>query len=492
MVTKKTTEKMNKLIIYLLFIIGTSQIFSQNINDALRYSSDNVEGSARFAAMSGAFGALGGELSAISINPAGSAIYNKGVVSLSFSNNSITNDSDLQNNSLNSVMQSNISKKNNINFNQIGAVLVFNNIEEKSKWRKIAISLNYEQTNNNFNEFQTSGINSNGIDSYFLSYANGLAFDQISAFDGETITQAYSEIGSSYGYANQQAFLGYESFIIDPEGIDNPNNSSYYSNVNNTNSSGYYQDYYFKSRGYNGKLSANIAFQYLDNLYFGMNLNSHFIDYDQATYLQETTATGDLPALGLSIDEINFENNLSVIGEGFSVQIGAIAKVNDLLRLGISYDIFEDYKLQTPSKITASGALVFKKICLISFDYSVKDYSSIKFKPTNEPYFIEQNNLISNSLNKTISYRIGAEILQNRMSYRAGYKFEENPRGLSSHDLTGFSFGLGYKINNSRIDLSFEKFNLKNTHQMYDAGSLGNINLDTTNSIIKLTVVSIL
>ena len=125
-------------------------------------------------------------------------------------------------------------------------------------------------------------------------------------------------------------------------------------------------------------------------------------------------------------------------------------------------------------------------------EYSVKDYSSIKFKPTNEPYFIEQNNLISNSLNKTISYRIGAEILQNRMSYRAGYKFEENPRGLSSHDLTGFSFGLGYKINNSRIDLSFEKFNLKNTHQMYDAGSLGNINLDTTNSIIKLTVVSIL
>ena len=79
---------MNKIIISLIFIFGVGQIMSQNINDALRYSSDNVEGSARFSAMSGAFGALGGELSAISINPAGSAIYNKGVVSLSFSNNS--------------------------------------------------------------------------------------------------------------------------------------------------------------------------------------------------------------------------------------------------------------------------------------------------------------------------------------------------------------------------------------------------------------------
>ena len=155
-------------------------------------------------------------------------------------------------------------------------------------------------------------------------------------------------------------------------------------------------------------------------------------------------------------------------------------------------NIFQDYKLQTPSKITGSGALIFKKIGLISFDYSVKDYSSIKFKPSNDPHFIEQNNIISTNLEKSISYRIGAEILQNRMSYRAGYKFEENPRVSTGDDLTGFSFGLGYKINNSRIDLSFEKFNLKNTHQMYDAGSLGNINLDTTNSIIKLTVVSVL
>ena len=65
--------------------------------------------------MSGAFGALGGELSAISINPAGSAIYNKGVASLSFSSNVKQNDTDLQNNINNNVMQSNISKKSNEN-----------------------------------------------------------------------------------------------------------------------------------------------------------------------------------------------------------------------------------------------------------------------------------------------------------------------------------------------------------------------------------------
>ena len=521
---------MNKVFFSLIFIFGAGQIISQNINDALRYSTDDVEGSARFSAMSGAFGALGGELSAISINPAGSAIYNKGVASLSFSSNVKENDTDLMNNINNNVMQSNISKKSNFNMNQLGAVLVFNNVKENSKWKKMSISLNYEQTKNNFNKFHTSGLNSNSIDSYFLSYANGLSLDQISAFEGETITQAYSDIGNIFGYANQQAFLGYESFIIEPEDIENPNNTSYYSNVN-SNNPGYYKDYYFKSRGYNGKLSANIAFQYLDNLFFGINLNSHFIDYDQSTYLLEST--GDFPdSEGVYVNEIGFENNLSVLGEGFSVQLGAIAKVNDFLRLGLSYDsptwytvseetsqylattrteigtedgvvieqvlnpnvinIFQDYKLQTPSKITGSGALIFKKIGLISFDYSVKDYGSIRFKPSNDPHFIEQNNLITSSLDKSISYRIGAEILQNRISYRAGYKFEESPQGISNNDLKGFSLGIGYKINNSRIDLSFQKQSLKLNHQMYDAGFVGDINIDQNNSIIKLSVVSVL
>ena len=519
---------MNKIFLSLIFILGTATIASQNIFDAIRYSNDEIEGSARFSAMSGAFGALGGELSAISVNPAGSAIFSKGIASLTLSNYKTSNDSNLVNNLLNNVMESNVDTKSNFNLNQLGGVLVFNNTT-KSKWKKMTISLNYEQTSNNFNKFNTSGINTNGVDSYFLSYAQGLPLDEISAFDGETITQAYSEIGSYFGYANQQAFLGYESFIIEPDDIDDPSNNSYYSNVNNASNSGYYQDYYFKSRGYNSKVNANIAFQYGDNLFIGANLNFHSIDYDQSAYLAETNTAGE--DIGVYVTDIGFENNLSVLGEGVSVQLGAIAKVSDVLRLGLTYDsptwytiteetsqylsttrlevnefesvvieqnlnpnvinVFQDYKIQTPSKITGSGALVFKKVGLLSFDYSIKDYSSIRFKPGNDPHFIEQNSIIANTLDQAISYRIGTEILQNRISYRAGYRFEESPRGITNQNLEGYSLGLGYKINNSRIDLSYEKFSLSDTHQMLDAGFLGNINLDKKKSIIKLSVVSV-
>ena len=44
---------------------------AQTIYDALRYSESNYEGTARTLAMGNAFTALGGDLGAVTINPAG-------------------------------------------------------------------------------------------------------------------------------------------------------------------------------------------------------------------------------------------------------------------------------------------------------------------------------------------------------------------------------------------------------------------------------------
>ena len=62
-------------ILKLYLIFGISLIYSQTYEDVLRYNSYNYEGTSRFNSMGGAFGALGGDLSAISINPAGSSIF---------------------------------------------------------------------------------------------------------------------------------------------------------------------------------------------------------------------------------------------------------------------------------------------------------------------------------------------------------------------------------------------------------------------------------
>ena len=62
-----------KKLLFLLFtcFITINVIQSQEIPDAVRYTQDNLNGTARFRAMGGAFGALGGDLSSINVNPAG-------------------------------------------------------------------------------------------------------------------------------------------------------------------------------------------------------------------------------------------------------------------------------------------------------------------------------------------------------------------------------------------------------------------------------------
>ena len=80
---------MKKNLIYFISLFFIFSMHSQNIEDAIRYSDGETQGTARFKAMAGAFGALGADISGISINPAGAAIFNTshGVLSASTKNN---------------------------------------------------------------------------------------------------------------------------------------------------------------------------------------------------------------------------------------------------------------------------------------------------------------------------------------------------------------------------------------------------------------------
>ena len=313
---------MKKLILTLIGVASVLNSYSQDLTDALRYSTGETQGTARFKSMSGAFGALGGDISAVSINPAGSAIFNSSHGALSISSLSTSNAA-----SYGSTTQN--SKINAFDLNQIGAAFVFKNKDPEASWNKFVISVFYEQLDNYSNKIFTAGSTQNTIGSYFTNIANGLRLDEISALPGESISQAYNAIGASYGYDFQQAYLGYESFILQPV-QDSNDNTAYTSNIA---AGDFYQEYSYASTGYNGKFSANLGLQYNKNISFGINLNSHFINYERSTYLYEENTN-----VGSTINQVDFENTLLTMGEGFSLQLGSIVKVNDFIRLGITYD----------------------------------------------------------------------------------------------------------------------------------------------------------
>ena len=68
---------MIRFLVIALAII-TTIVNAQNEVDALRYSTHNISGTARYSSMGGAFGSLGGEFSALSSNPAGIGMYQLG------------------------------------------------------------------------------------------------------------------------------------------------------------------------------------------------------------------------------------------------------------------------------------------------------------------------------------------------------------------------------------------------------------------------------
>lgn len=502
---------MKKVFILFIGVLCMSVSNAQNLNDVVRYSTENLNGTARFKAMSGAFGALGGDFSAFSINPAGSAVFATSEVTISLSNYNNDNDVSYFGTTTN-------RNESEFDLNQAGIVFVFNNMDD-SDWRKISLGLNVQSNNNYYNNFVASGTNTTrGIADYFIVSANGQALGDIAQLPGESDTDTYLFLGENFGFNAQQGFLGYEGFIINPD-VDNDNNTNYNSNADYSN--GAIHDYIVQTSGFNRKYTFNVGAQYRDNLYFGLNVNSHDVDYRERRVLIETPVN---TASGLQYAE--FSNELYTYGVGISFQVGAILKLQNI-RLGGSYqsptwyslndeliqglstdfrnpgdpteilrrDIFpnvvnayREHRIVTPGNLTGSFAYIFGKSGLISFDYSLKDYANAKLRPSND--FLSVNQQIDNQLQAASTYRIGGEYRIKQLSLRGGYRFEESPfkNGSTVGDLEGYSLGLGYNFGSMSFDLAYDRSEQISNPQLFQVGLTDRANINNINSNVTFSV----
>ena len=498
---------MKKILILLVSSLAITS-YSQNIDDALRYANDDLNGTARFRAMSGAFGALGGDFSSLNVNPAGSSVFANSQFAASLSNYNVKNDASYFGNRTQ-------DKNNSFDLNQAGVVFVLENNDKKSDWKKFAFAINYDNKKNYNNSVRTLGVNSNSIANYFLSYANGLDLDIVN--------------GSAFNYASlyfneQQAYLGYNAFIINEATDYSDTNRNYVSKV--AAGGNYLQENLVETTGYNGKLTFNASGQYKDKFYFGINLNSHYLDYTRSSSFYETNSN-NTSSTEVAIRSATFLNDLYAYGTGFSFQLGTIYKPTKELRLGVAYEsptwyriseeltqnavgvratttnsfnpdvanpqpitmLYEPYKLQTPGKWTGSIAYVFNKKGLISFDYAMKDYSNTTLKPKNA--YIAENNEMSNLLDVTNEFRIGAEYKIRQVSLRGGYRFEQSPykNGTTVGDLTGYSGGIGYNFGTTKLDLAYSFAQRDYNMRMFSQGLTDAAKINSKNNNVTVTLV---
>jgi hypothetical protein len=479
---------MKRIITFILLMVCTIAS-AQTINEVLRYSLEEVQGTARYQAMSGAFGALGGEISALGINPAGSAVFNNGLFSITGSvydrkNGATFNGTFTQ------------TTRSPLELNQIGGIWVFRN-RSGSPWKKMSLAINYDLVANFDDDFIVRGNSPVGIDQYFLTYAQGVPLGPLRVGQNEFIEDAYLDIGSSLGFGAQQAFLGFQSGYIDPVDPADDNNTEYFSNATYDRVN---QTYVQSTNGYNGKFTMNFATQYEDFLYMGASLNFHSLLFERVTRMDET---GYDPQS--DIQSGYFDNFLRTWGGGFSFGLGAIAKLGEVVRVGASYqsptwydlndelsqrvnsdfpdknqeitfidfgiiNLYPRYTIATPAKYTGSLALIFGGQGLLSFDYGYQDMSRAELRPSSDPDFNSENIFISQELGGVSTYRLGGEYRISGLSLRGGYRYEQSPYRNNARwsDLEGYSAGLGYAFGPHRLDFAYSRTEQDTSESLFE------------------------
>ena len=453
---------MKKFILSAICFAATFTSYSQALdygNLALLFSKDNLNGSARFNAMSGAFGALGGDVSSLSVNPAGAAVFKTSAFSISGSSRETDITSTYYNNSL-------TTQNEYFNINQAGAVLVFDNYED-SDWDKVAFGFNYRIKNNFDNTFAIEG---NSGTATFIEFPNdtNTPKTQYNVSDNQHFSNTYSGEISEFNFAISGAYQRklYVGASVNTVSLD----FSQQAILQETNNDG------------NGnRLNARLVQENITSG-TGFSLNAGFI-YKANKFVRFGASYQTPTWFTELIKETNYTDEFR--DEGYEVL--SVSNNNSIYRNNNPIEGLA-YKLKTPSKLTLSGALVFGKNGLLSLDYIRKGYQKINLSNAD---FSDVNSFFTNSLRNTTSLNIGTEWRLDKLSLRGGYRYEQNPRqdAIDSDDLKGYSFGAGYNFGNTKFDIGYSDRNRTSFYDVYPQyNNINTVDLKTDNKVITATL----
>ena len=120
------------------------------------------------------------------------------------------------------------------------------------------------------------------------------------------------------------------------------------------------------------------------------------------------------------------------------------------------------YRLRSPYRLNAGAAFTFAGMALLSADYEMTDYSTMKFMSKNggwnDDTYGKLNDEIRNRMGVSHMVRVGAEFKPvPEIAVRAGYNFTTTPEYVSEGNskttlndrINAFSIGLGYSSNGS-------------------------------------------
>ena len=435
-----------------LFCIFAAQ--SQNDIDAMRYSQLTFGGTARFASMAGSMGALGGDISTLSFNPAGIAVFKKTELSITPSIFSQTTTSTYNSNTSS-------DKKLNFNLGNIGLVASFNLINDKntSGWENANFGFGYNRTNNFHNRIDIQGDNkTSSLLDVFVANANGNASGDFDKFSTELAWQTYL-----FNPADTTGSLVY-NHVVPNYGIQ--------------------QKKSIETRGSMGETVLSFGGNYKSKLYLGATFGIVNVRYNEEAVYQEIDEKDSIA----NFKSFTYAQDLTTSGNGVNLKLGMIFRPNDWVRVGASihtptslnlkdqysstmksdldngvkYDTVSpegsyDYRITTPFRAMGSIGFIIKKIALINVDYEYIDYTYAQLH-SQPNVFSDVNKTIRAKYTETGNLRIGGEVRFDPIAIRAGYALYGSPFKQDENKdafRASYTAGVGYRKDNYFIDFAY-------------------------------------
>ena len=426
-----------KKITYLLlaFIILLAPAYGQSEVDAIRFSREDLYGTARSMAMGNAFGALGGDMTGVNINPAGIAVYRSsevaGTFSLSHEGSSVGGYD---------------ANKTMFELDNLGFVGYFPLRNDVMPLINFGFS---------FNRLKSFDKNTDALGSPASTMIDYMADRSAGVHPGDL--EMRDDLPDPFLSQPWLAVLGYNSWLINP--VDDEGSQYVPTDVPRNATT---NEIYLRERGYVDNYDFTVGTTINHVLNLGISLSIKDISYRLTSdYLEDFN---------------NYEggytltNWLTTNGAGVSAKFGAIYRPMNELRFGLAYhtptwysltETYEaeidddmgmyitdpdyesavtysrtfsnDYDLKTPGKIVASAAAVLGNRFIASLDYELVDYSKMNLSvPSNisdaSDWYDIDNEYISTDFKPTSTVKLGMEYRFTPAIYgRLGYAWMQNP-----------------------------------------------------------------
>lgn len=464
---------MKNIILTLSTLFFVTIAFAQGSDDACLYSQTHYHGTAKALGMGNALGAVGGDMTAVCINPAGLGLYRS---------NELTTTLNLLDNIGASTYYGTDAMSNRFRISLPNIAYV--GARERSNYRKLRFTqfgIGLTRTNDFNSHTFARGINptSSKIDNYLaqidgyspLELQNAFPYTIYPAWRTYLIDTYEDEIGEYYGSPIPQGGI--------------------WQSQENT----------FKGRAEEWTFAGSA--NYNDRLFVGVSVGLNHVKRVGTRVFGEEMP--EQTEVSTDFNQWSFTEDLSSTGWGGNVKIGVIYHVSNWLRLGgafhsptifgfnetwqteteselnrikyqyVSPESHYKYTFISPLKWIGSMAFVIGQSGMISLDAEYTNFGAAQFSADDWDYS-STNDDIKATYRRTFNFRLGSEWDLGGSYLRMGAGYYGSPFGFgkTNGSVKKASVGISIPVSAATtFDFAYELTYGKDLFTLYDAGDLG-------------------